>query len=258
MPNVDPVLPWIVRKPRPAARMRLFCFPYSGGGAAVFRGWGDAMPSLEVCAVQPPGREMRMREAPLTRMAPLVDGVLQAIRPLLDERPYALFGHSLGALTAFEVARAQRRAGGPMPRHLFASGCPAPHLHTGHGAIHGDTPIHTHDDAQLMNELRQFQGTPEEILNNDELMQLVLPLLRADFAVYETYAFAEEPPLDVPFSVLGGLEDGDATREELDGWRAHTTHATGCVLRMFRGNHFFLHPRRSEVLSAVLQDLASR
>jgi medium-chain acyl-[acyl-carrier-protein] hydrolase len=254
MPNVDSVLPWIVRKPRPAARLRLFCFPYSGGGAAVFRGWGDAMPSVEVCAVQPPGRETRMREAPLTRMGPLVDGVMGAIRPLLDERPYALFGHSLGALAAFEVARAQRRAGGPMPRHLIASGCPAPRLHAGHTAIHGDTPIHTHDDAQLMNELRQFEGTPEELLKNDELMMLVLPLLRADFAVYETYAWTEEPPLDVPLTVLGGLEDPDATREELEGWRAETTKAF--VLRMFRGNHFFINERRTEVLAAVLQDLA--
>jgi medium-chain acyl-[acyl-carrier-protein] hydrolase len=126
-------------------------------------------------------------------------------------------------------------------------------VHAGHTAIHGDIPIHTHDDAQLMNELRQFKGTPDELLNNDELMKLVLPLLRADFAVYETYTYADEPPLDVPISALGGIEDEDAPRAKIEGWRAETSKAF--LLRMFRGNHFFLHPHRAEVLSAVLQDL---
>ena len=244
----DVASPWIVRKARPGAKLRLFCFPYSGGGSSAFRGWGDAMPSIDVCAVQAPGRETRMREPPFTAMEPLVAEIVQAIRPMLDQ-PFAFFGHSLGGFVAYETARALRRAGAPAPRHLFASGCPSPHMHV------VDAPIHGHPDAQLKDELRRYQGTPDEVLKNDELMNLLLPLLRADFSIYETYRHEAEPPLDLPITALGGLEDDDATREELDGWRAHTS--KGFVLRMFPGNHFFVHTMRTRLLGTVLQDLAA-
>lgn len=246
MMKPDAASPWIVRKARPGTRLRLFCFPYSGAGASAFRGWGDAMPSLDVCAVQAPGRESRLREPPFAAMEPMVTEIVKAIRPMLDQ-PFAFFGHSLGGFVAFETARALRREGAPMPRHLFVSGVPAPHLHV------VDEPIHGYPDPELMTELRRYQGTPEDVLENDELMMLLLPLLRADFTIYETYRPAPEPPLDLPITALGGLEDDDASREELDGWRAHTT--KGLVLRMFPGNHFFVHTMRARLLGTVLQDL---
>src|ERR1700761_5579544 len=112
MKNVDPSARWIVRKPLPAARLRLFCFPFSGGGAGAFRGWGDALPGVEVCAVQPPGRESRMREPAISQMEPLVSQIVPVIRPLLD-MPFAFFGHSLGASVAFDVARRLRRERAP-------------------------------------------------------------------------------------------------------------------------------------------------
>jgi medium-chain acyl-[acyl-carrier-protein] hydrolase len=247
MYHADPAGPWIFRKARPAARLRLFCFPYAGGATSAFRGWADAMPSLEVCTIHAPGRETRRREPALLRMEPLVEGIVTAIRPLLD-RPFALYGHSLGAFVAFEVARALRREGAPAPSRLFASGCRAPAIH----AV--DDPIHVRPDAEFIDRIRRYQGTPAEVLNNVELMELVLPALRADFAVFETYRRSPEPPLDVPISALGGLDDDRATRDELEGWRGETT--ADFALRMFPGHHFFIHAARTALLGAVLTDLA--
>ncbi|APR81384.1 Thioesterase [Minicystis rosea] len=173
--------------------------------------------------------------------------LIPAILPLLD-RPFAFFGHSLGAFVAFETARALRQKGAPLPQHLLLGGCPAPQTHV------VEQPIHALDDKGLVEALRRYQGTPDEVMKNEELMKLVLPLLRADFTLYETYAPPVEPPLDVPLTVLGGLDDDHATREELDGWRMHTTKAF--LLRMFPGGHFFVHTARSQVLGTVLQDLA--
>lgn len=239
--------PWIVRKARPNARIRLFCFPYSGGGAASFRGWADAMPSLEVCALQAPGRESRMRETAFTRIEPLVEAIVAAIRPMLD-RPFAILGHSLGSFVAFETARAIRREGLPAPKHLFLSGCPSPQTHE------VPRPIHDLEDERLVDAIRRYQGTPDEVLQNDELMRLLLPILRADFTIYETYAAKEEPPLDVPITALGGLSDDHASRSQLDGWRAHTT--KGFLLRMFPGGHFFVNTSKTPLLGTVLTDLA--
>jgi medium-chain acyl-[acyl-carrier-protein] hydrolase len=237
---------WIVRKPRPRARLRLFCFPYAGGGAAAFRTWADLAPDLDICAVQAPGRETRMRDAPFYRIEPLVEAATDAIRPLLDQ-PFAFFGHSVGAFVAFEVARRLRRENAPLPGHLFMAGCPAPQKHV------VDRPIHDFPDDELKEELRRYKGTPDEVLQHGELMNLLLPLLRADFSVYETYSPAPDAPFDIPMSALGGLEDEDATRDELDAWREHTTKSF--VLRMFPGNHFFLHSARTKLLGSVLQDL---
>ncbi len=237
---------WIVRKPRPRAKVRLFCFPYAGGGASIYRAWPDALPHLDVCALQPPGRETRMREAPLTRLDPLVDSAVEAILPLLDQ-PFAFFGYSLGAYVAFEAARRLRARGAPTPVRLFLAACPAPQI------ARRKPPIHELPEAELIQEIKSYAGTPAEVLEHEELMALLLPLLRADFGVFETYAPRAEAPLDVPLSILGGLTDEDATRADLDAWREHTTSAF--VLRMFPGNHFFLNTERTRLLTSILQDL---
>lgn len=205
------------------------------------------MPHLEVCCVQAPGRESRLRETPFVHVDPLVAEITKALRPLLD-KPFAFFGHSLGSFVAFETVRALRREGLAMPKHLFLGGCPSPDTHV------VEHPIHGLEDARLVDALRRYQGTSAEVLANDELMKLLLPILRADFTIYETYAPRVEPPIDVPITVLGGLEDDHATQAQLDAWRAHTT--KGFVRRMFPGGHFFVNTQRTPLLGAVLTDLA--
>ncbi|HEY1379547.1 MAG TPA: thioesterase domain-containing protein, partial [Gemmataceae bacterium] len=165
-------------RPRPLASVRLFCFPYAGGGASVFRGWADGLPSaVEVCPVQMPGRETRFREPAFTRLPLLIEALAESLYPHLD-RPFAFFGHSLGALVAFELARRLRRDGSPEPQHLFVSGSGAPQARDHSGAV-----IHTRPADEFWQEVGRLNGTPAEVLTDGELRDLLLPTLRADFAL---------------------------------------------------------------------------
>lgn len=239
---------WIMyRKPRPQARLRLFCFPYAGGGASVFRTWGDDLPqSIEVCPVQYPGRESRMREQAFTNIHELVASLLPALTPFFD-LPFAFFGHSMGSLVAFEAARSLRRQQGPLPLHLLASGHRAPQLPD------NDPPIYNLPDDEFIEELRKFNGTPELVLQNAELMMLLLPVLRADFELVGTYNYKPEPPLSIPLSAFGGTEDREVSPDSLDGWREHTT--GDFVQRLYPGDHFFLHSVRDPLLRDISTDL---
>lgn len=234
-------------RPDPAARLRLFCFPYAGGSAAVYREWGRLLPAeIQVAAVQLPGRGSRFTERLLQRLDGVVEQLAAELAPFMD-RPFAFFGHSMGALTAFELTRHLRRAGGPLPERLVVSGRRAPQLP-------GErVPLHELPEEEFLDELRRLNGTPEEILESRELMELFSPVLRADFAVCETYRYAEEPPLEIPVSALGGLADPDVGREAVEAWREQTRAAF--VLRMFPGGHFFLNSNRDAVVRAVSLDL---
>lgn len=229
-----PVSPdsWIsFRKAKPEARLRLFCVPHAGAGALTFRTWSDSLPAdVEICPIQLPGRGSRLAERPFTRLAPLVETLASALGPLLD-RPFALFGHSLGALISFELARRIRSRYGLHPAHLFVSAGRAPHI------PHRHAPMHALADEELLAALHRLAGTPGELLGNAEWMQIMLPVLRADFAVYETYEHVTEPPLACPISAFGGLQDHRVGPCDLDAWRSHTDAAF--ALRMFSGDHFF-------------------
>jgi medium-chain acyl-[acyl-carrier-protein] hydrolase len=242
-----PQSPWIALQPRPGARLRLFCFPHSGGGGTAFRGWSEALPSVEVCAFVPPGREARLREPSLTRLEPLVEACVEEIARRAD-LPFAFYGHSLGALVAFEAARALRRRGAPLPRHLFAGAAVAPQAH----AV--ATPIHRGPDAGLIARLRRYGGTPEAVLAEPELMALLLPAFRADLGIFESYRLVEEPPLDVPITAFGGVADDFARPAAMEGWRAQTSMAFS--LRTFPGGHLFLQSSRAALLESMLADLA--
>jgi medium-chain acyl-[acyl-carrier-protein] hydrolase len=241
--------PWLFcHQPRPSARVRLFCFPYAGGGASLFRAWGERLPaSIEVCPVQLPGRENRLSERPFTRLGPLVEAVAAGVGHLFD-RPFAFFGHSMGALVGFELARLLRRERGTGPEHLFVAGHRAPHVPS------DEPPAYDLPEPELIEELRRLDGTPQTVLEHPELMSLMLPLLRADMAVCQTYEYAPGPPQVCPVTALGGLHDLDVTRERLGAWRAHTEAAF--KLRMLPGGHFFLHTTQTEILRIIAGELS--
>jgi len=230
-------------------RVRLFCLPHAGGAASFFRSWSAPPGShIEICAIQLPGREERMNEPPFRRMAPLVSALAEALAPVLDA-PYALLGHSMGAVVGFELGRELRRRGKPLPLHLFACGHRAPHL-----ASH-DTPLHDLPEQRLVDELRRFAGTPEEVLSDPDMMGLILPSLRADFELCETYNHTEEPPLPFPIAAFGGLSDDEVMEDELLAWRDHT--ASAFRMQLFPGNHFFVDIQRLAVLETLSADLES-
>lgn len=247
-PNTQAADAWFARpKPNPQARLRLFCFPYAGGSALAFRKWPQQLPpGVEVLAAQLPGRGVRIRETPFKNLHVLVEELGRAVRPYLN-KPFALFGHSMGAMISFELARLLRREGAPAPVHLFVSGRRAPQI--------PDTDPTTYNlpDAALVEELRKLNGTPPEVLEHPELMELMLPLLRADFEVVETYDYKPEPPLGCPVSAFGGLQDFEVKREHLEGWREQTT--SEFALRMFDGDHFFLQRAEPALLHTVAREL---
>lgn len=236
-------------KPNPLAQMRLFCFPYAGGSALIYRNWPERLISeVEVCAINLPGRAQRLREAPYTRLSLLVEELAPAVRPFLD-KPFAFFGHSMGAMISFELARHLRREQALAPAHLFLSGRGAPHL-----VKEADTPTFDLPDEEFVRELRRLKGTPQEVLDNPELMQLMIPLLRADFTVCQTYEYRQEPPLDCPITAFGGLQDKEVPREQLEGWREHTSSTFRLV--MLPGDHFFLNSQREVLLRILSQELS--
>jgi len=240
--------PWLFcPRPNPRANVRLFCFHYAGGNAMVFRNWHERLPaSVEVCAVQLPGRGRRLNENPIASVTGLVRPVSEALVQYCD-RPFAFFGHSMGALLSFEIARQLRREGRRQPEHLFLSGRRAPHLPS------PGPPTYDLPTEEFLQSLRKLNGTPSEVLEQPELMQLMLPLLRADFEVCETHEYVPEPPLDCAFSIYGGLQDTGVTREELEAWREQTI--SSFSLRLIPGDHFFLNGSSTILLGFLSQEL---
>lgn len=227
--------------------MRLFCFPHAGAGASAFRAWSRTLPAgVDVLAVQAPGREARLAEAPFQDLPPLVAEIAAALGTY-DDCPMAFFGHSLGAIVAFEVTRELQRRGGNGPIRLFVCGCRAPHR-----ALRS-SPIHGLPDADFLEELGRLGGTPHEILGQDELMGLLLPGLRADFRLAESYLTSTTARVACPISAFGGREDAEATPEDMAGWGLHTI--AGFQFRLFPGAHFFILDEPRGVVEAIAIDL---
>jgi medium-chain acyl-[acyl-carrier-protein] hydrolase len=237
----DPWLPYV--RPSGRCRRRLFCFPYAGGSASTYLNWADALPAgVELCAVQLPGRGERRAEPSYDRLEALVERLVEVLAPYLTV-PFAFFGHSMGGVVSFELARSLRRLGLRQPAGLFVSARRAP------GCPAREPPLHDLPDDEFVAEVRRLNGTPDELLRNPDLMKLVMPSLRADFAICETHVHLPEAPLGCPIHVFGGDSDPYVDRADLMGWREHTDAA--CTVRVFAGDHFFIHTAHREVLDTV-------
>ena len=227
--------------------MRLFCFPFAGGGASAYRSWAAAMPAhVELQAVQLPGRETRFSEPALRDL----DGVLASLVPALAshwDKPFVFFGHSLGALLAFEAARALRRRGLPLPLHMFLSGRRAAHVPLDRRAYH-DLP-----EDELVAEIKKMNDAASPMFDHPELLALALPTLRADFALHDTYSYRPEAPLDIDFSVFGGLADHTTDTAVLKDWQSLSSKAT--KISLFPGGHFFIDTHKRDVLAVIGRQL---
>src|SRR5579875_3755851 len=245
-----PLDKWVVRyRPNEQARLRLFCFPYAGGGASLFRAWLDALPpEVELCGIQLPGRESRLGEPAYTRIVPLVEALAGAIVPYLD-RPFAFYGHSMGALVSFELARQLRRTYDKLPVSMYIAAYRAPQLPNPNIKIH-------HLPEEMFKVVLRAYGIPEGILQNQELMQAMLPTLRADLELCDNYEYKEELPLVCPFLIFGGQKDVRVNPADLDLWRVHSS--APYRLSILPGSHFFLHSAQDLLLTAIAQDLEMR
>ncbi|MGB3637974.1 MAG: thioesterase II family protein [Rivularia sp. (in: cyanobacteria)] len=242
---------WIFRtKPFSQASLRLFCFPYAGASSRIFRKWARSLPAnIELCPVELPGRGTQIKSPSFTSIEALVRAIAPMLLPYLD-KPFAFFGHSMGGLLSFELARYLRKQYDKKPVGLFVSASRAPQIPS------SKPPIHTLSEIEFKQELSRLNGTPASVLQNTELMQLLIPILRADFAVLETYVYTQEPPLECPIVAFGGLEDREVTLAELEGWRSQTQ--SSFKLQLFPGDHFFIHSAQSllwENLIKYLQNI---
>jgi medium-chain acyl-[acyl-carrier-protein] hydrolase len=216
----------------PAGDIRLYCLPHAGGSASAFRPWSGRLGNVAVCPVQPPGRGTRLRDAPHTRIEPLVADLADTLLRQ-EQGPYAVYGHSLGALVGFELLREIRRRGGPAPVHFIVSGCSAPQRCAGEEETERVAEM---TDAEVVGLLRRLGGTPGWMLADPTVLRMILPPFRADFSVKETYRYRTEPPLDVPITALAATDDPRADHGSVAEWRDQTS-------RRFRvhtmaGGHF--------------------
>lgn len=247
MTVIDAASRWIPLRARTQSdAVLLFCLPHAGAGTSAFRAWPDGLPGVTVLPVQPPGRESRLREAPYERMEPLVGELATIMLAVAGTRPYAVYGHSLGALVAFETLREVRRLGGSEPVHLFVSGCVAPQYTDNDGPSVAKAPL-----ADLVRKLRELGGTPEWLLSDRTVLEMILPAVRADLSVKESYAYRPEQPLAVPVTVIASTRDPQAPHELQGRWRDQTTAAFR--LYTLAGGHFAVF----EQAATTLQYLAT-
>jgi surfactin synthase thioesterase subunit len=229
------------------AKFKMWCFPFAGGAASIYHPWRKLAPDW--LAIQPillPGRERRIAE-PCVRS---LDQLIEIAAPVLAEvmsRDVVFFGYSMGAIIAFEMTRAMRRLGAPLPRHMIVAALRAPQLPDPLPATH------LMADEELKRQTKQRYGECNGALDNPDLCALLLPILRADLCLCETYRYRPEAPLECPISVLGATDDWVVPPQSLSGWTEQTTMPRST--KLFDGGHFFLQDKPAEVLNWVQQEL---
>lgn len=232
--------------------MRLICFPHAGGIAAVFARWAIALAPIRVVGVRLAGRGSRFNEPALRTVPAIVDSTFgQVVDALQGEEPFILYGHSFGALLAFETARQLQRQKLPSPRLLIVSGRGAPHLATSCEGV----PVYRLPNEELLEHLAAMGGTPRAVLS-DEYADLILPCIRADLEASETYQFQNDLPLSCPITVFGGTEDHGLRRADLAGWTRHTV--ANCSVRLLPGGHFFPFETNSRMLHHIAAEIGAR
>ncbi|QLE49257.1 thioesterase [Nostoc sp. C057] len=230
------------------AKLRFFCFPYAGGGTSLFRDWVNGLPSdVEVCQVLLPGHDTRIKEKPFSHLITLIETMVPSLLPYLD-MPFVFYGHSMGALLCFEAARRLRKQHNLEPKHLFVSGSRAPQTPC------FLKPTHHLPDNLFIDEInKRYKAIPKEILNNQEIMQLFLPVLKADFSIIETYEYTPDLPLNCSISAFGGLQDEMVNIEDIAAWQDQTSGKF--TLQMIEGEHFFINHKKPEILKAISEQL---
>lgn len=239
---------WVVSAPEAScgAKLHLICVPYAGGGASVFRQWQAVLgPMVNVCRVQLPGRENRALEQPKANLDALVGDCVDAVLPCIGNKDYAFYGHSMGTRVVFEMAREIRRRTGRSPKHLFVAACNAPHLPE-------TVKAHQLPDKEFIEVIAGLGGTPRAVLEDPELMEIFLPLLRADYALKETYRYYEDAPLESHISALFGLRDSETSPEGMSAWRCHGSSFSQFT---FDAGHFFLKSHQYELLNYIRKNL---
>ena len=236
-------------KPNSEALARLFVFPYAGAGSTTYLAWSRLFsPEIEVYLVHLPGRDKRIKEAPFVQLAPLVESLSSVLGRYLD-KPISLFGHSMGGLVSFEVARQLRRDYAIVPIHLFVSARLAPHLPDSRQKLY-QIP-----DKEFLSAVEERYGAlPQVVIEDQELLKLFLSILRADLTLLETYQYVDETPLECPISVCGGLQYQTISHDELVAWRDQTV--ARFDLKMFPGDHFFIQGSKLAVAHTINEELA--
>lgn len=239
---------FICPNPLPEASTRLFCFPHAGVGTSAFRNWDNWLnDNIEVWLAQLPGREGRHGQPLFSSIAELVPHLVENMEPLLD-RPFAFYGHSMGGTIAFEAALRVRQNYGLQPLHFFAGASPAPQLPWAH------SPLRTLPENDFLREVQiRYGGLPETIISDAEMRTLFLPILRADIAMVETYAYAEAAPLDCGITIFGGVEDAMVARSSLAAWQTQTV--SSFRLEMIPGNHLFLRSAGAQLVESIAGEL---
>jgi medium-chain acyl-[acyl-carrier-protein] hydrolase len=234
-------------QPNPEAKLRLFCFPFVGGSAMAFRTWPDYLPkTVEVCPIEIPGRGRQIKSSLYTEIQPLVREIAINIIPYLD-KPFAFFGYSMGASIGFELIRLLRSEYNFHPLHFFVAARRAPQFPA------EKPPISKLPDADFLVEIAQFNGTPAAVLENTKLMEIFLPIIRADFTVLESHVYTDQALLNCPITAFGGLQDEAVSHSAILAWQAQTS--AKFSLQMIEGDHFFMNTATTTLLNGVIQGL---
>ncbi len=237
------MMPWIKLSKGENDHFRVFCFPYSGATAQVFRPLTQLLPEgVSVYSYELPGRGRRFNEEIPGTLAEIIEEAFLSINRIID-RPYIFWGHSLGGIIGYEMARHIRTNNHPLPKHLFVTGIRAPQVPKREKDVY-DLPR-----DEFIEKIKEMGGTPEEIFNHEEMLDIMIPILKKDFKIYEMYRFTPDMPMPFPITAIGGLDDKFVSKEDLEQWSVHTSSLFD--MHMLAGDHFFIFDNMNNIAQSI-------